>query len=109
MRADIIAAFVSLMLAPAMAADCLIEVDGTRYIDGPCEFDLIDGSGSFKIGVYPPETEVPRFAYVYVDSAPAYGFWNGEPAESHAHESLGDLTRDGACWFNQEARICAYE
>ena len=37
----------------------------------------------------------------------ATGFWNGPDAESHAHEQLGTLTRQGACWVNERAKICA--
>lgn len=89
--------------SPAAAegiASCELSVAGETYISGPCDFDDI-GSGDFVIrgGDY--------FAYIYVRETPANGFWNGVERSSHAHDPLGDLTRDGACWVNESARVCA--
>lgn len=90
-----------LFVTPAYAATCLLEVDGKAYIDGPCEFSSWEG-GDFQIlaGDY--------FAYVYPSDAPAYGYWNGTPGATHAHDPLGELRRDGACWVNETAKVCAY-
>ena len=35
------------------------------------------------------------------------GSWNGTTKESRAHDPLGDLKREGACWVNETARVCA--
>lgn len=105
--AVIIALF--LVASPSSAAECLLTVMAKTYIDGPCEFRPLE-NGNFALSANPDGSAGPmRFAYVYVDGDPAYGFWNGDPAENHAHRPLGDLTRDGACWHNQEARVCAYK
>ena len=86
---------------------CLLEVDGVKYISGRCNITFIEkGTGSFEIeeirkgGFY--------FAQVLIDSDGARGYWNGERAATHAHNSLGVLERDGACWTNDRARICAW-
>jgi hypothetical protein len=78
---------------------CELKVDGTSYIDGPCDFEAI-GGGDFVIrgGDF--------FAYVYV-AAPATGFWNGTDKGNHAHTPLGELKSSGACWSNATARVCA--
>jgi len=81
---------------------CVLEVDGQSYIDGPCEYGPFDG-GDFQI------VGKDYFAYVYPSSKPVLGYWNGDPGATHAHDPLGELTRDGACWVNARAKVCAYE
>jgi len=34
------------------------------------------------------------------------GNWSGGRGGGHAHDRLGELTRDGNCWANARARIC---
>ena len=68
----------------------------------------MDGDGSFTIGVG-ETSRSDYFAYVLIDpDAPgvASATWNGVEAESHAHEQLGNLHRQGGCWVNERAR-CA--
>ena len=89
----------------ARPAKCLLEVNGTSYVDGACDFrPLSDGTGSFQItgpkGTY--------FAYLLVDGVDrATAHWNEEPGASHAHTPLGALTRDGPCWINETTKLCA--
>jgi hypothetical protein len=101
MKIVIPAATALLFATPASAATCLLEVNGKAYIDGPCEFSSWEG-GDFQIlaGDY--------FAYVYPSHDPANGYWNGTPEATHAHDALGELRRDGACWVNETAKVCAY-
>lgn len=78
---------------------CLLEVQGTRFISGPCDFSP-NGEGDFII------TKGNYFAYVFV-SPETNSYWNGSPPESHAHDSLGILKRNKGCWENEHARVCA--
>ena len=82
---------------------CRLEVRGQRYIDGPCTGSL-ESNGSFQI-------DTPAyFAMVQVEQpGVALGFWNGDAYASHAHSDLGRLTRDGACWTNAQASVCAWK
>lgn len=105
----IFATFASLVMAlPAQArpAKCLIEVEGNAYVDGPCDFRKLSGdNGSFQIT---GETG-KHFAYVYVEGdRTAAAHWNGILGENRAHNPLGTLTRDGACWSNATAKLCAW-
>jgi len=113
MRA-ILAAMLSLAaVLPAAAKSvpgrCLIEVGGKRYLDEPCNIDL-GPDGSFSVGTGDGGRASRYFAYVSLDGdGTATGSWNGIHAASHAHDSLGTLTRQGgACWANARARICAW-
>lgn len=82
---------------------CRLEVRGQRYIDGPCT-GSVEADGSFQ--VYTPA----YFAMVQVEEPGiAVGFWNEEAYASHAHSDLGRLIRDGACWTNAQARVCAWK
>jgi hypothetical protein len=98
--------------AGARSADCLLEIDEKRYIDGPCEFEVFpDSSGrrSFQIR----RTDGGRlsyFAQVNVNTpGKADGYWNGELSATHAHDELGELAADGACWINDRAKVCAWK
>lgn len=93
--------------AEIRTAQCLLRVDGKTYIDGPCPFDR-DANGSFELGGNGDGN--PWFAYVVVaDDGTARAYWNGYNGEpgNHAHTDLGIVTRDGACWSNARAAICA--
>lgn len=99
-----------LIAGPAFAGQgrCLLEVDGRAYLDSRCRIELF-GDGGFSIGRGTTRVGSRYFAVVNVQRAGlAEGFWNGPEAESHAHEALGALTRDGACWKNAKARVCAW-
>lgn len=91
----------------AFPGKCLLAVDGKTYLNGICSIAM-SGDGSFSIA--DRRIKSGHFAYVSVDRANgrAQGYWNGVEAERHAHDDLGFLTKQGACWTNDRARICAY-
>lgn len=95
--------------ASAKTGGCTLQVDGRTYLDGPCNVDL-DADGSFSIGTRDARTRSRHFAMVNRDTASgtAEGYWNGtDPRSTHAHSPLGALRREGACWVNERARVCA--
>lgn len=83
---------------------CLLVVDGTKYINGRCEIEM-DKGGSFQIY---EKGKRGYFAYVNLTDDGAEGWWNEERTATHAHSSLGTLTRNGACWENDRAKVCAW-
>ncbi|WP_267554137.1 hypothetical protein [Rhizobium rhizogenes] len=106
-RAIVAIAFLAISsTAHAAQVICFLEVDGQIYLQGRCTY-VPDPNGSFSI-----ETDDPGgkyFAYL-ATSAPneATGFWNGTAGGTHAHEDLGKLHRNGGCWVNDTAKICAW-
>lgn len=90
--------------AHAKSAKCELTIAGETYIDGPCEFESLgSGDGSFMFSA-----ENGFFVYANRDGEQMRGSWNGVYKDSHAHDDLGMLNRDGACWVNQTARVCAW-
>ena len=88
---------------------CLIEVDGRTWADGPCDFEPLDeGDASFEVI---EKAQPQTFAYIFMaqDGDPPHGFWNGGEGATHAHDDLGELRRDGACWLNDRAKVCAWQ
>jgi hypothetical protein len=70
----------------------------------PCIFTPTDAEGSFTVSF----DEDKYFAYVvWGADGEADGFWNSEPFADKAQTPLGVLLRDGACWQNAMARVCA--
>ena len=109
MRSRIIAGLMLLTVSTPVHASqviCFLEVNGQIFMQGRCNYSP-DTDGSFSIGTDDPKAKY--FAYV-TTSAPneAAGYWNGVAAASHAHESLGNLHRDGGCWINDSAKVCAW-
>lgn len=105
MRFFVAAAVLAFTAFPALSktANCELVADGQTWIDGPCEFTALkSGEGSFMI-----TGGNGYFAYVNINDGEARGDWNGPDKESRAHWPLGMLTRDGACWVNETARVCA--
>lgn len=95
-------------LVHAKTGRCMIQVKQKTYLNGPCEITINDSQGSFSIGA--GETHRSKyFAYVNMQDDGAHGYWNETPGSNHAHTSLGILKRDGACWKNETARVCAYK
>lgn len=89
--------------ADARPAQCILEVAGKAHISGSCDYRLLkDASADFQV----TGTDGRHFVYIYVDGDRASAHWNGEAAESRAHDPLGELRRDGGCWVNDTARIC---
>lgn len=94
--------------AQAKPAQCLLVVDGKTYLNGTCNFESEKG-GSFTIGVGSEKVDSKYFAYVNIfDDGTVNGYWNGDEANSSAHNDLGELKRNGACRFNDRAIICAW-
>ncbi|CEJ14863.1 hypothetical protein BN1110_05198 [bacterium YEK0313] len=84
---------------------CLLEINGRTYLEGACQIE----QGSDTLRALPPDGRLPGyFGYlVFDDATQAEGYWNGEPRASRAHNRLGTMRRDGDCWVNAGARICA--
>jgi hypothetical protein len=91
----------SAAIAEQRQALCKFVVNGKTYINGRCDFEVIDPDGSFTI------TGKVHFAYVMVKGNTADATWNRDPKSFHADSPLGTLTRRGACWENATAQICA--
>ena len=111
-RILILLAVLGVSTGPASAhsrhGQCLLQVGGKTFLKGLCEVTINDNRGSFAIGV----GEFHRskfFAYVNMEDDGAHGAWNGTPDSNHADTDLGKLKRDGACWVNATARVCAYK
>lgn len=94
----------SMTITDAVRGRCVLEVDGRRLMTGTCLIDL-ERDGSFSIY---DNTQDGYFAMVFREGAEAIGHWNGAPGSTHAHDTLGILRRNGACWENQRARVCAW-
>ena len=105
-------AFVLLLLLPGgVDADmgrCYLEVDHKIYLQSQCNIEPVGAHGGFSIGA--GETTRSRyFAYVQIDeNGTGSGYWNGPDGESHAGDSLGTLSRNGACWEDARAKVCAW-
>jgi len=93
-------------MVEAKPAKCLLSIEGEIYIDGVCDFEPLSGTGGdFRI----TGPKARYFAYLYVESQGiGDGHWNGAIGESRAHTPLGTLKRDGACWTNDTAKLCAW-
>ncbi len=108
----IYAATGSVAIAGQRPALCKLVVRGMTYIDGRCNFEDFGAGGSFAIGVLGDDQPIPvggfYFAYVDVHGNTAEAKWNEDPTDLHADAPLGTLTRNGACWENAIAQICAW-
>lgn len=89
----------------ANAFTCRLEVEGRIFMDGACEYEE-DTDGSFR---FFDEGNDRMFVYVNMNNdGTALGYWPGPDGGTHAHDDLGNLTRDGACWRNEYAGVCAW-
>lgn len=118
MKYGILALTLTLLLsggASAKTAKCLLAVEGEVYINGACEFEQ-QGGGDFQIW----SADRTWTAMVALDPdgtgerETAVGVWNSDgvgpryvPA-TRLHGGLGTLKRDGACWLNRDAILCAW-
>lgn len=95
--------------AEAKPGQCLLEIKSAPKLLGRCNVEM-QGDGSFSIGTATRPSDLTYFATVDVEpDGSASGYWNGAKGVSHAHEGLGPLTRKGACWENEKARVCAWK
>ena len=84
---------------------CKLVVAGKSIIDGYCLIEMSQ-DGSFKIR---NEGQLKHFAVVLLDESDfATAYWNEEIGANHAHSVLGAVSRNGACWENSQASICAW-
>jgi hypothetical protein len=102
-----------LVAGPALAEPgrCLIEVDGEPYLLGECNVDW-DPDGGATIGGGSSKVRSPYFALLSIPpgsaGGPALASWNATPGTTHAHTDLGEMKRQGACWMNERAKLCAW-
>jgi phage gpG-like protein len=82
---------------------CLLKISGKKFIVGRCWVRL-ETDGSFQI----MSRNESYFAQLLRLDGKAIGYWNKTVGSSHAHATLGVMTRSGACWKNNEAEICAW-
>jgi hypothetical protein len=90
----------STAIAAQQQAMCKFVVEGKTIISGRCNFES-DPDGSFRIW------DDVHTVYLNVDGKTAEASWNKNPKSFHADSPLGMLTRNGACWWNATAQICA--
>lgn len=101
----ILAPFTPSAQAQSRRAECLLFVEGREIISGTCMFSPSGRDGSFEIMALNGSS----FAQVHVDRpGVAQGYWNGGQYQGHAHDHLGTLTRNEACWSNETASVCAW-
>jgi hypothetical protein len=87
---------------------CQLQVNGTNRINGRCLYSM-EGDGSFYIREAGRRGNNFYFAYLSKTGRnTANASWSGSRASSHAHDSLGDLVRQGACWTNRRNRVCLW-
>lgn len=107
-------ACLALLATPALAQDlpppreepnCVLTVKGKEMARGACTQETIDTDGSFTV----TWKEGGLFVYVLLD-APLWGngYWNGTPEAQRAHDPLGVLRADNACWLNDTASVCFF-
>jgi len=114
--------------ANAKTAKCYFAVNGTVFINGACRFEFMNGDGSFEFddmklkakclyydlgpgrcsmaskGV----TRKGTFGQLVITSpGRAKIYWNGGNA-LHAQDEISPVTRNGACWQNNQAKLCAW-
>lgn len=97
---------------PAFAGDCSLKIDGKTYLDirKTCPiYPLNDGNSSLIVNS-DGETKIESY-FVYLlpkGDGTASISWNEDPGANHAWAQLGDdFRRDGACWSNARAEVCA--
>ena|SRR5262245_58825068 len=87
---------------------CLLEINNKKYINGSCPITLED-NGDFMIGASENEP-LTYFAIISMTGKnTAEGFWNEDKGANHAHTPLGNLVRKGACWQNNNVKVCAWK
>lgn len=82
---------------------CRLTIDNGTYIDGDCWIRL-EEDGSFQV----MSVDERYFAQLSRSGDEALGYWNEAPGSTRAHAALGIMNRNGACWINMRAEICAW-
>lgn len=82
---------------------CLLKISGKKFIEGQCWVRLETG-GSFQI----TSLNESYIAQLLRTDGEAIGYWNETAGSTHAHATLGVMSRSGACWKSGKAEICAW-
>jgi len=114
--------------AKAKTAKCYFAVNGTVFINGACQFEFMNGNGSFSFDDMKLKTKclsydlgagqcsmaskgITRkgtFGQLIITSPNRAKInWNGGNT-LHAHGEISPVTRNGACWQNNQAKLCAW-
>jgi len=114
--------------ASAKTARCYFSINGAVLINGACRFELMNGDGSFSFDDMKLKTRCVTYdlgpnqcssAATLVTRKGTFGqlvitspgkakiYWNGGNA-LHAHGEIGPVKRNGACWQNSQAKLCAW-
>ena len=100
--------------ANAKSATCLLVVDGEFYINGVCEFYAEEG-GSFIATTQSTQGQIEWSVSLSIEDEIGIMAWNadGEPGQrmtpaGRQHAMEYDMKRDGACWANKTALLCAW-
>jgi hypothetical protein len=108
-QGGVIALALALALAagPALAKPgrCLVEIEGRRFVDGPCRVER-NPDGGVHLRGDGPEPYTIRLGPEYAERAPA--FWSGRYGRGeHTREPLGTVARTGpTCLANARAKFC---
>lgn len=93
--------------ASARAARCQLTIEGVSYMDGGCNFNFLPRYSGEPGGSF----EIRRRGYVVRvitnGDGTARGYWNGYRGGRRVGVPLGTLVRNGACWVNETAFVCA--
>jgi hypothetical protein len=92
--------------AQAAQGECYLSVDSRTYLNGRCNV-ILRADGSFSIGAG-EHSRSRFFAYVNMVDGQAWASWNGVANSNHAEVSLGTVVRQGGCWVNSRAKVCAW-
>src|SRR4051812_40871420 len=90
-------------VALADGRQCLIEVEGVKYLDDRC--DIEEHDGTVWVGVRPTRAKYFAVVETHGKNASPIGWGNGAKAEGSLTTMLGQMTKSGECWQNDRARI----
>lgn len=87
-----------------VSARCYLKVDGQVLIERICKAYFYNGDGSFQIGA---EAGKPIAYFADVNAKSREAYWNGAPGATRTASPLGKVVREGDCWRNDRAQLCA--
>ncbi|BAU12274.1 hypothetical protein LEP3755_28030 [Leptolyngbya sp. NIES-3755] len=82
--------------AETLNARCLLQINGTTYVDSLCNFTDYSDYDSFSAG------DAQVFGYLYRNEGVGSLCWN-KGRYNKAEACFEGLTRSGACWSNPNA------
>ena len=112
----------------AKTAKCYLSVNGTIYINGSCRFKFENGDGSFSFDDMKMRTKCLSYdlgsrecsmastgiiqkgtfgQLVITSPGRAKIYWN-EGVALHGQSEISPVTKNGACWQNSKAKLCAW-